>query len=124
MKEGHKKEAAATSGAGGAPAPLDEQVQQEFDEAAERGAARREPLVSRLDEPHRTPPLPSGSNIDVSYGSVDDLGRAVGLVYRPDEPLETIERLKERDRHRVLNPAPPDGSVKRPHGVPDDSEDR
>jgi hypothetical protein len=79
--------------------------------------------MSRLDEPHRTPPLPSGSNIDVSYGSVDELGRAVGLVYQPDEPLETIERMKERDEHRVLNPAPPDGSVKR-RDDPDESEDR
>jgi hypothetical protein len=123
MKEDRKQEPAAAGGAGAEPGPLDEQVQQEFDEAAARGSARREPLVSRLDQPHRTPPLPSGSNIDVSYGSVDDLGRAVGLVYGPDEPLETIERLNERDRHRVLNPAPPDGSVKR-RDDPDDFEDR
>lgn len=118
MKEDHKKESAATRDAGAAPVSLEEQVQQEFDEAAERGAARREPLLSRLDEPHRTPPLPSGSNIDESYGSVDDLGRAVGLVYQPDEPLETIDRLKARDQDRVLNPAPPDGSVKRSDEIP------
>jgi hypothetical protein len=117
MRDDHKQESSA-------PIPFEEQVQQEFDEAAQRGAARREPLVSRLDEPHRTPPLPSGSNIGVSYGSVDDLGRAVGLVYRPDEPLGTIERLEERDQHRVLNPAPSDRPLKAPEGAPDDSEDR
>ena len=124
MNEGRNETSAETSGAGAAPVPLEEQVQQDFGEAAERGAARREPLVSRLDEPHRTPPLPSGSNIDVSYGSVDDLGTAVGLVYQPDEPLETLDRLKRRDQHRVLNPTPPDGSVKRPDRGSDDSEDR
>lgn len=122
MTDDDKKNRAATSGADAAPDPLDEQVQQEFDEAAERGAARHEPLLSRQDEPHRTPPLPSGSNIDVSYGSVDDLGRAVGLVYQPDEPLGTIDRLEKRDQHRVLNPAPPDGSAA-PDGAPDDSDE-
>ena len=124
MEEGRKKESAVTSSDGAAHVPLEDQVQQEFEEAAERGAAGRERFVSSMDEPHRTPPLPSGSNIDVSYGSVDELGRAVGLVYQPDEPLETIERMKERDEHRVLNPAPADGSVKRRDGAPDDSEDR
>ena len=123
MKEAGKKPSAATSGDGAALVPLEEQVQQEFEEAAELGSAKSQGSVSRLDEPRRTPPLPSGSNIDVSYGSVDELGSAVGLVYQPDEPLETIERMKERDEHRVLNPAPPDGSVTRRNAT-DDSEDR
>jgi hypothetical protein len=123
MKKGREKESTATANDGSPHVPLEEQVQQDFEEAAERGAAGRGHAMSRLDEPHRTPPLPSGSNIDVSYGSVDELGRAVGLVYQPDEPLETIERMKERDEHRVLNPAPADGSVKRGDRAPDDSED-
>ncbi|MHB2017370.1 MAG: DUF6335 family protein [Candidatus Xenobia bacterium] len=37
---------------------------------------------------------------------VDDIGRAVGLAYQDDEPLETEAKLNRRDRHRwELDPA-------------------
>jgi hypothetical protein len=36
---------------------------------------------------------------------VDDIGRAAGLTYEDDEPLRSVEKLRDRDVHRwELNP--------------------
>jgi hypothetical protein len=46
-----------------------------------------------------------GTNPTPDQDQVDEIGRAAGLTYRDDEPLNTGERLEERDRHRwELNP--------------------
>ena len=88
--------------------PLREQVRQEFVDAAERGEAGREQLMKERGEPHETLPPPSDSGDDASWAniSVDQLGEAVGLVYQDEEPLNTIEKIEERDENRwSMNPA-------------------
>ena len=80
-------------------APLQEQVRQEFVDAAEQGQAG--------GEPHETLPQPLDSRDDASWANidVDQLGEAVGLVYQDEEPLNTIEKIEERDDNRwSMNP--------------------
>ena len=89
-------------------APLREQVRREFVDADERGEAGREQSMKGRGEPHETLPPPSDSRDDASWANinVDQLGEAVGLVYRDEEPLNTIEKIEERDDNRwSMNPA-------------------
>ena len=86
-------------------APLQEQVRQEFVDAAEHGKAGREQLMEERGE---TLPPPLDSRDDASWANinVDQLGEAVGLVYQDEEPLNTIEKIEERDDNRwSMNPA-------------------
>ena len=86
-------------------APLQEQVRQEFADAAEHG--------KELGEPHETLPSPLDSRDDASWANinVDQLGEAVGLVYQDEEPLNTIEKIEERDDNRwSMNPASAEAS--------------
>jgi hypothetical protein len=83
-------------------------------------------LEEELDEHHSKSPEISGGDIDAAWdradqageetvgGSVptpdqdrvDDIGKAAGLTYQDDEPLNTEEKLAKRDRQRwELNPA-------------------
>ena len=89
-------------------APLQEQVRQEFVDAAEHGKAGREQLMKEHGEPHETLPPPLDSRDDASWANinVDQLGEAVGLVYQDEEPLNTIAKIEERDDNRwSMNPA-------------------
>lgn len=46
-----------------------------------------------------------GTNPTPDQDQVDEIGEAAGLTYEDDEPLNTGEKLEERDRHRwELNP--------------------
>lgn len=102
----------------------DEEVQQEFAEAQQlasgSGALNRE-----LREYHSGGPDVSAGDIDADWrradvgeetvgGSaptpdqdiVDELGEAAGITYEDNEPLHTMEKVDERDRHRwELDPA-------------------
>lgn len=97
-------------------APLQEQVRQEFADAAEQGKAGREHLTDECGDPHETLPPPLDSRDDASWANinVDQLGEAVGLVYQDEEPLNTIEKIEERDDNRwSMDPAStedPDGT--------------
>jgi hypothetical protein len=43
---------------------------------------------------------------------VDDIGKAVGVTYADDEPLHTVEKIRNRDVHRwELDPASADDSI-------------
>ena len=89
-------------------APLQEQVWQEFVDAAEHGKAGREQSMEERSEPHETLPPPLDSRDDASWANinVDQLGEAVGLVYQDEEPLNTIEKIEKRDDNRwSMNPA-------------------
>ena len=88
--------------------PLREQVRQEFIDVEERGKAGREQLIEERGEPHENFPQPLDSRDDASWAniSVDQLGEAVGLVYQDEEPLNTIEKIEDRDDNRwSMNPA-------------------
>lgn len=81
-------------------------------------------LRRRLREHHSESPDLSADDIDAAWDEsdvgeelvggtaptpdqdqVDEIGEAAGLTYEDDEPLNTRERLEERDRHRwELNP--------------------
>ena len=49
---------------------------------------------------------PGGSTPTPDQDVVEELGEAVGLRYEDNEPLDTAEKIAERDRHRwELDPA-------------------
>jgi hypothetical protein len=49
---------------------------------------------------------PGGDNPTPDQVEVDDIGRALGVVYQVDEELEAARKLEARDRHRwELDPA-------------------
>jgi len=102
----------------------DEEVQEEFREAARLGSGS-EQMIKELREHHsRTPDLSAG-DVDADWGRADvgeetvggsaptpdqdiveELGEAVGLTYEDNEPLHTTEKVEERDRKRwELDPA-------------------
>ena len=104
-----------------------EEVRIEFDEAAQLGSARQ--LIEKLRGRHSTSPALSGGGIDAAWEDadvgeesvgggnptpdqdvVDELGKAVGLIYEDSEPLHTTEKVKARDDHRwELDPASSEG---------------
>lgn len=89
--------------------PLQEQVLKEFVDAADRGTAGQ----GRSGGPNDTAPTPLDTKDDASWAniSVEKLGEAVGLVYQDDEPLNTIEKIGERDDNRwSMDPASAESS--------------
>lgn len=102
----------------------DEEVLEEFADA-QRLASGGQTLSRELREHHSSTPRDSAGDIDADWrrsdtgeetpgGSaptpdqdvVEELGEAVGLTYEDNEPLDTEEKLAERDRHRwELDPA-------------------
>jgi uncharacterized protein DUF6335 len=99
----------------------DPEVKGEFAEAAVLGDPSRRSLLDEIREnsPAESPVL-SGGDLDAAWdqsdasgeetvgGSnptpdqdvVDELGKAVGLTYQNNEPLDTEEKISERDRQR------------------------
>lgn len=109
---------------------IDPEIRDEFRERQELGYID-EP-ISEMDEEEYTEALSpelSGGDVDAAWEDsnisgeesvggtavtpdqdrVDELGEAMGLTYDDDEPLNTEERLRARDRNRwELNPASAD----------------
>jgi Family of unknown function (DUF6335) len=99
----------------------DPEVKEEFAEAAVLGDPSRRVLLDEIREnaPAESPVL-SGGDIDAAWDQADasgeetvggsnptpdqdiveELGKAVGLTYQDNEPLDTTEKVDERDRHR------------------------
>jgi hypothetical protein len=97
------------------------EVKEEFAEAAVLGDPGRRALLDKLREnaPAESPAV-SGGDVDAAWdqsdasgeetvgGSnptpdqdiVEDLGKATGLTYQDNEPLDPNEKVAERDRHR------------------------
>jgi hypothetical protein len=107
----------------------DEDIKKDFDERQDLAVGGRDELLKELEEHHSLSPEVSGGDIDASWqtanvageetvgGSsptpdqdvVDDLGRAAGLTYADDEPLNSDKKVLDRDRNRwELNPASAD----------------
>jgi hypothetical protein len=106
-----------------------EEVQHEFDEAAQLGSAGQQQLVDKLREHHSTSPELSGGDVDAAWedadvgeesvggenptpdqSDVEELGKAVGLAYQDSEPLHTSEKIEARDKSRwELDPASSEG---------------
>lgn len=103
------------------------EVRNEFEEAAQLGSAGQ--LIEKLQEHHATSPVLSGGDLDAAWEDADvgeesvgggnptpdqsvveELGKAVGLIYEDGVPLHTTEKLESRDQHRwELDPASSEG---------------
>jgi len=101
-----------------------QEVKEEFSEAAGLSSGGRR-LIDELQEHHSKTPKLSGGDLDAAWdradageetvgGSaptpdqavVDELGGALGLTYEDNEPLDTQEKMAERDHRRwELDPA-------------------
>ncbi len=101
-----------------------EEVQQEFEDV-QRLASGGERLQRELQAHHSRTPVLSGGDLDADWGRADvgdetvggsaptpdqavveELGQAWGLIYADNEPLHSVDKVKERDRHRwELDPA-------------------
>ncbi len=89
----------------------DEEVQQEFENAEDRGESNLDQLKTELGEQHYILPSPMNSEEDTAFTNInpDQQGEAFGLAYQANEPLETAEKIEERDEERwELNPASAD----------------
>jgi hypothetical protein len=107
----------------------DEEVQREFEEAAQLGSATRQHMIDKLRENHSASPRLSGGDVDAAWEDADvgeesvggenptpdqdiveELGRAVGLTYQDNEPLHPGDKIKSRDESRwELDPASSEG---------------
>ena len=104
----------------------DEDIEEDFEERQNLAVGGRKELEEDLEEHHSLSPDISGGDIDAAWemansggeetvgGSVvtpdqdqvDELGKAAGLNYEDDEPLDSDAKILARDRHRwELNPA-------------------
>ena len=110
------------------------EVRREFAEAA-RLVTQRPRLLHELRQHHSKSPVLSGGDLDAAWdradageetvgGSaptpdqnlVDELGRALGLTYADDEPLDTSGKIAARDHHRwELDPASAEDYQDRQH---------
>jgi Family of unknown function (DUF6335) len=90
---------------------IDPEVQQEFENAEDRGESDLDQLKAELGEEHYTLPSPTISEEDAVFTNInpDQQGEAFGLAYQANEPLDTVEKIDERDEERwELNPASAD----------------
>jgi hypothetical protein len=110
-----------------------EEVQREFAEAAHLGLAGQQQLIDKLREQHSTSPelsigaldtswedadadeeSASGENLTPDQNNVEALAKALGLTYQDNEPLQTSERIQDRDLSRwELDPASSEGFQER-----------
>jgi hypothetical protein len=96
----------------------DKAIQETFEERQDYDTGRHQ-LDERLEKHTSESPELSGGDIDAAWDDagvgeetvggtaptpdqdvVDELGEAVGLTYEDDEPLNTGEKLAERDKKR------------------------
>lgn len=103
-----------------------EEIKEEFAEAAKQGGSGGKYLLqTRLREHHESSPELSGGDLDAAWEDadvgeesvgganptpdqsvVDELGAGVGLTFDDHETLRSLDKVKERDRHRwELDPA-------------------
>ncbi len=78
------------------------EVEQEFEVADERGRSDMEQIKSELNEPDFILPSPANSREDVAFTNinVDERGEAFGIDNERGEPLNTVERIADRDEDR------------------------
>ena len=127
-----KSEPPAGDGRVSSALEIHREVQEEFEEAAQRGSGGPRQLAEKLRQGYPASPELSGGDIDAAWDSdsgeeavagdsptpdqdqVDEIGKAMGLVYQEGEPLHTTEKLEKRDEHRFeLDPASSEGYPER-----------
>jgi hypothetical protein len=103
----------------------DEEIREEFEERQNIHAASKQMYREMREYNAKSPELTAG-DIDAAWEEanvgdetpgglhpaptpdqdvIDDIGRATGLTYEDDEPLRSVEKLRDRDVHRwELNP--------------------
>lgn len=107
----------------------DEEIEDVFEDRQQLAVGGRKELKEELEEHNSNSPMLSGGDIDADWQSadmsgeeavggtsptpdqdvVDELGQAMGITYKDDEPLHTEEKLRERDRNRwELDPKSPE----------------
>jgi hypothetical protein len=106
-----------------------EEVQHEFEEAAQLSSAGQQKVINKLREHHSTSAELSGGDMDAAWEDADageesvdgetptgdqniveEVGKAAGLTYENNEPLHTSEKIEARDQSRwELDPASSDG---------------
>ena len=102
----------------------DETIEEHFEQRQSRASSGRDELKDELDAYHSKSPQLAGGDIDARWDQanvgdelpggtaptpdqdvVEEIGEAMGIEYEDDEPLQTGEKLEERDRNRwELNP--------------------
>jgi len=98
----------------------DEEIKDVFEERQELYQSGRKELEEELEERNALSPEISGGDLDADWQAgdssgeetvggttptpdqdvVEELGEAMGITYKDDEPLHTEEKLRERDRDR------------------------
>lgn len=103
----------------------DESIAEDFEQRQQLAYSGRNEMREDLEQHHALSPELSGEDIDAEWQDtntsgeeavggtvatpdqdvVSELGEAVGIEYKDDEPLNTEEKLRKRDRERwELNP--------------------
>ena len=103
----------------------DESIAEDFKQRQQLAYGGRDEIREDLEQHHALSPKLSGEDIDAKWQDtiasgeeavggtvatpdqdvVSELGEALGIVYKDDEPLNTEEKLRKRDRARwELNP--------------------
>ena len=107
----------------------DEDIKEHFEKRQNLASGGRQKLQEKLNEHNSMDPSLSGGDVDAAWedsvvageesvggsvstpdqDNVDELGEAAGLTYKDDEPLNSDQKILERDRKRwELNPASAD----------------
>lgn len=76
---------------------VSDKVNEEFENAEDRGESDLEQLKAELGEEHYLLPSPMVSEEDTGFTKInpDQQGEAYGLAYQANEPLDTAERIEE-----------------------------
>jgi hypothetical protein len=98
----------------------DEEIKEIFEERQRLASGGRQKLEEKLNEHHSLDPNLSGGDVDAAWedstvageesvggsvptpdqDNVDELGKAAGITYQDDEPLNSDKKILDRDRHR------------------------
>ena len=104
----------------------DEDIEEEFQKRQKKAHSGREALEEDLEKHQFSSPEISGGDLDADWSGavtgsgaetvggteptpdmdrVDELGKAAGITYEDDEPLNTEDKLIERRKNRLTPPA-------------------
>jgi len=98
----------------------EEDIKEDFEERQKLASGGRQKLEEKLNEHHGMDPLLSGGDVDAAWedsaatgeesvggsaptpdqDNVDELGKAAGISYQDNEPLNSDKKILERDRKR------------------------
>ena len=117
------------------PIQMIEDVKEDFEERQGLASGGRQKLEEKLNEHNSKDPTLSAGDVDAAWedseaageesvggsvstpdqDNVDELGKAAGVTYQDDEPLNSDKKILEHDRRRwELNPASADDQDEEP----------